>query len=315
MRKCACVEWLSVESTETAKALILQNFPQLHIETIELAGEGMDSRSFFVNDAYVFRFPKFPHVAESFRIEINLLPKLQKQVKITIPQFTFIGKESNGLLFVGYPKIEGVPLKSMWVGLTSDAQEKILQMLGTFLQQIHSFSLGEARKCGVKEKNSRRICKGDFKKVAKDIYPMLPKETRADVEGLYSEYLSEERNFTYMPTLLHADFGPGHIFCDEKGKRITGIIDFGDIGIGDPDYDFMYLYGEFGWEFILRFLQHYPRSDRELDVLRRKLRFLLIHNTIDDIWMGRDRKEEELEQWALGLLKKQVKEMRGGNFY
>jgi len=119
----------------------------------------------------------------------------------------------------------------------------------------------------------------------------------------------------YTPTLLHADFGPGHIFCDEKGERIRGIIDFGDIGIGDPDYDLMYLYGIFGWAFVLRFIRHYPCSHLDLEVLRQKLRLLLIYNTVNDIWIGVDRNDQSMKEWALSNLKRQVQERSGGHFY
>ena len=76
-----------LDETAKAKAMIHQSFPELPIEHIEFAGEGLDSRSFFVNDTYVFRFPKFPKVAENLEIEIALLPKLRKHglQKLSIP--------------------------------------------------------------------------------------------------------------------------------------------------------------------------------------------------------------------------------------
>lgn len=298
--------------------MILKNFPHLHIEKIELAGEGMDSRSFFVKlprHTYVFRFPKFPTVAKNLQVEMALLPKLQKYVRLPIPQFDFIGKGIMNRTFVGYKKIEGVTLTSLWNNIATHKQETILHILGAFLKNVHSFPVKEAKKCGVPEQNFRRIYKGDLRKVVKDIYLTIPQKMRVYIERLYEEYLGDERNFTYSPTLLHADFGGGHIFCNKHDACITGIIDFGDIGIGDPDYDLMYLYGEFGWKFILQFLKHYSRPDHDLNILHRKLRLLLIHNTIDDIWMGRDRKEKELETWAMGVLKRQVKDIQRGDFY
>ena len=306
---------VGMKSTETAKTMIHDCFPDFAIKHIELAGEGMDSRSFFVNETYVFRFPKRPKVAEDLKIEIKLLPKLQKGVSLPIPQFEFIGNRKDDLLFVGYKKIEGATLSEVWSSAASDVREKILHSLGIFLKEIHSFPLEEAKKCDVPLHSSRRVYKGDFLKLAEDIKPILSDTVSGFIENLYKEYLSDDRNLSYEPVFLHADFGAGHIFCDPKDKRVTGIIDFGDIGIGDPDYDLMYLYGEFGWDFILQFLRHYQRSDNDLEVLHQKLRLLLVHNTMDDIWMGRDRKEKELEEFASELLAKRVEKMRQGIFY
>lgn len=56
-----------MESTETAKKMIQESLPDFSVKHIELAGEGTDSRSFFVNDIYVFRFPKRPKVAEDLK--------------------------------------------------------------------------------------------------------------------------------------------------------------------------------------------------------------------------------------------------------
>jgi aminoglycoside 2''-phosphotransferase len=299
-----------MEDAESARASIQNNFPMLTVKKISLAGEGMDSRSFFVNDTHVFRFPKFPSVAEDVKVEIALLPKLQTRVMLPIPQFEFVGTGSNGMLFVGYKKIVGTTLHALWHTVGVDVQERILHTLGSFLTDVHAFPLQEAEQCGVPKHTSRRIYKGEFTRVAGDIYPLVSAEVKKYLEELYNRFLADERNFAYTPSFLHADFGGGHIFCDEKSGDVNGIIDFGDIGIGDPDYDLMYLYGEFGWEFIVRFLGYYHREDSDLDVLHHKLRFLLIFNTIDDIWMGRDRGDKKLETWALKRLSDQTKAMR-----
>ncbi|MEZ4763391.1 MAG: phosphotransferase [Calditrichia bacterium] len=51
--------------------------------------------------------------------------------------------------------------------------------------------------------------------------------------------------------MLHCDIAPGHLFFDPKSGHLTGVIDFGDIAIGNPARDFIYIYEDFG-ESILR---------------------------------------------------------------
>jgi aminoglycoside 2''-phosphotransferase len=304
-----------MESFDTAKAMIRKDFPNFTIERIELAGEGMDSRAFFVNDDYVFRFPKFPKVAKSLKVEIMLLPTLQPYVRIPIPRFEYIGKSDRELRFVGYKKIEGIELKKLWPKLTEQAQEALLEAMSACLRELHSFPLEEARACGVEEHNLRRIHNGDFSAVKKDVEKLLSRKTCAYIEDLHKAYVSDKGNFPHTPKFLHADFGPGHIFCKEDGSDLAGLIDFGDVGIGDPDYDLLYLYGEFGWEFILRFLRHYHRTNDALDALQQKLRLILMHNTMEDLWMGIDRKNASMKEWALSELEERAEKMQEGNFY
>ena len=44
-----------------------------------------------------------------------------------------------------------------------------------------------------------------------------------------------------MPlTVIHSDIMPEHIIVNPKTHTLSGIIDFGDIEIGDPAYDFAF---------------------------------------------------------------------------
>lgn len=60
-------------------------------------GEGMDSSAFLVEGKYVFRFPKLPEVTKSLRNEMAIVGQLS----------------GTGIPFVGYRKIDGVPLNEI----------------------------------------------------------------------------------------------------------------------------------------------------------------------------------------------------------
>ena len=64
--------------------------------------------------------------------------------------------------------------------------------------------------------------------------PRLEKDEREYVEQLYDEYLGDPGNFDYEPTVIHADLSPEHILYDPVTQAVAGVIDFGDIEIGDP---------------------------------------------------------------------------------
>lgn len=46
---------------------------------------------------------------------------------------------------------------------------------------------------------------------------------------------------------------------DPAAGRLTGVIDFGDLALGDPARDFIYLYEDFGADLLAAVLRHYPR--------------------------------------------------------
>jgi aminoglycoside phosphotransferase (APT) family kinase protein len=52
-------------------------------------------------------------------------------------------------------------------------------------------------------------------------------------------FLADEENFSFAPTLIHADLGPAHLLAE--GGELTGVIDWGDVRVGDPALDFAWL--------------------------------------------------------------------------
>ena len=122
----------------------------------------------------------------------------------------------------------------------------------------------------------------DLEHMRETAYHLLNQSSINYVERLLKGYLSDASNFTYVPALLHADFGPEHIIYDDIAKAIVGVIDFGDIQIGDPDYDLMYLYEDYwGEKFIRELLKYYTHNNP--GQLMTKLAFFSRCNTIHDI--------------------------------
>ncbi len=296
------------KNLDQARENIQKNFPQLEVKSINFIGEGMDSQAFLVNNDLIFRFPKHTEVVSQLKAEICLLPKLRPQVQFEIPNFEYVGQQQeNGFPFVGYRKIQSVGLeKELLVKLDPGLQGKLIKEMADFIQQVHSFPVDTAKDCGVKVIDFKKNYTSDLEDMRKDAYYLLDQEVINFVEELHQGYLFDEKNFDYTPVLLHADFSPDHIIYDEEKKVIAGIIDFGDIEIGDPDYDLMYLYEDYGGEdFIRELLKYYPHDNTER--LMRKLDFFSRCNTIHDVLIGLHRKDDGILQWALKKLKKEVK--------
>jgi aminoglycoside 2''-phosphotransferase len=71
-----------------------------------------------------------------------------------------------------------------------------------------------------------------------EAFRLLSVFARVYTERLYEDFLSDESNFGFKPVLVHGDLGCEHILCDQRSGRIVGIIDWGEVMVGDPTDDF-----------------------------------------------------------------------------
>jgi aminoglycoside 2''-phosphotransferase len=101
--------------------------------------------------------------------------------------------------------------------------------------------------------------------------------------------LSGELNMTYDPVLIHADMAVYHILHDPTSRQLSGILDFGTAGLGDPATDIAVFLVNFGESLTEQ--MGYPK----LEALLPRARF----------WAG----TMELE-WALAGVKKTTKGWR-----
>jgi aminoglycoside 2''-phosphotransferase len=74
----------------------------------------------------------------------------------------------------------------------------------------------------------------------------------------FESFLNNPHHSEYEPVLRHGDFGTTNILFDPHSQVITGIIDFGGAGLGDPAYDFAVLLSSYGESFLKRCISTYP---------------------------------------------------------
>jgi aminoglycoside 2''-phosphotransferase len=53
----------------------------------------------------------------------------------------------------------------------------------------------------------------------------------------------------------------GSVPIRSASRTVSGIIDFGDLAIGDPAWDFVYIYEDYGLDFLRRALHAYEPSE------------------------------------------------------
>lgn len=248
---------------QRVRSEIERAFPELLVRDVAFLGSGMDNNAYLVNGEWVFRFPKCEAVACALGREVALLPKLAERLPVATPRFTYIGYQTgSGLLFAGYPLIRGEPLTAeRFRSLAHPDQERILATLAAFLQGVHSFPAEDAAAAGIKEL-STRIWVGDcWSRGRAQVLPLLAPRDGAMLARLIEGFAADPLNFAFTPRLLYADFAPEHVLYNPDSRGIAGVIDWGDLTIGDPDFDLLYLRQDYGENFVRRLLGHYPHPE------------------------------------------------------
>jgi aminoglycoside 2''-phosphotransferase len=240
--------------------LIKQNFPQLTIQTIKPITKGWDSVVLVINDAFIFRFPMRDDVAEPLAREIRLLPRLEPTLSTPIPHFEFLGHGNADYLytFVGYRMIGGLALDDP--SIPHEQLPLLVPHLATFLNELHGFSVEQAVHLGVEEHTPalwRDTYRERYLDLQKRVFPLLDVELRTKSEQLWESFLDNSTHFAFQPRLIHCDLVCEHIFCDPERGVLTGVIDWGDVTIGDTAIDFVGPHWTYGREFTEQILMRY----------------------------------------------------------
>jgi len=230
-------------------------FPDLVITSLRKVEEGLVNDVIIVNESRVFRFPKTDWAREDLAQEVKLLQLIHQHVAIRLPEFDRI---ADGM--VSYEMIPGRALLQLDIQeMNPDHQNNLARDLGIFLTQLHNIPLPAGQRPSVAQKDRAYWLKlyEDCKALA---YPFMWSDNRDWVERHFAPvvegYLEVE---AYTPVLINGDISPNHVLFDRTQGTISGIIDFGTAGAGDPATDIGLLLLNYGEEFIRKLEPYYTR--------------------------------------------------------
>ncbi len=256
--------------------------PELRDAPLRPLGAGLDNVTLLLNERIVLRLPKNDDGAESVEREARLLPELT--LDLAIPRFLFTAPNPLGPgSFCGYPLVPGEVLSpEEWRARGLLDRPGPAGQIASALDSVHAFPVERAEKLGMEGWDLREDYAESLDPIREEVLAMLtPWQGKALLEA-WEGYLDDDANFAYRPTLTHADMSLDHLLV--SGEKISGLIDFGDAEIGDPDYDLSYLWAEAGPEFVRRVQEHrgLPFTGR----LARKLAFWALAEPTRDVVHG-----------------------------
>lgn len=168
-------------------------------------GEGWDSTAELV-DGWVARRPRRPEIEPQLLRESVVMPWLAPRLPLPVPVPVVVSREP---LVVRHELVPGSEIETL-----NAVQGR---QLGEFLLALHAVPVAEA--------------------VERGVGPMpLPIERfRDEVRVPGGEELLTKLGSLPADTLVHGDLGPEHVLG--RDGVLTGVIDFGDLHVGDAAID------------------------------------------------------------------------------
>lgn len=248
--------------------LIKKYYPQLQNAYFEPDEKGWANLVIIADNKYIFRFPRNVVSERDLQIESEILPKLIQVSNLLVPEFMYISPDNCSQVFVGYEMIAGVSLLGQHLeALGEQDQERIAFDLAIFLKTLHTLNdkhtfeklrqkpLQKDRWIELRDEILESCTSHLSNKESSWIYKLLTDHSHS--------YNKASKAGNFKQALVHGDFSSDHILYNEDNKQLAGIIDFGDLELGDPAIDFTGLYICYGEAFTKQVLNHYDRGQTD----------------------------------------------------
>jgi len=216
--------------------IIEQEMPGFKVETCNLITLGWDSVVADVNDNYIFRFPRSKNYP--LERENRVLDYLKDKISARIPIVEFVGSK---FLFMGYRKIQGISLEQdLALRFTEVQRSYIAPLIAQFLYELHSgFSVDFGTEIGLRTTTIKSYVKEASFENAEHIQN---KKLRDFVLRIIERYLALPKDESNI-VVIHGDMHGRNMVVQKDNEHILeGIIDFGDIEIGDAHLEFCPMY-------------------------------------------------------------------------
>jgi len=223
---------------QLARSLVAAQFPQLGELRVVRAGEGWDNAAYSVNNAFIFRFPRRSATAKLIARECQFVPAIAPQVPspIPVPEFAGVPSEAYPWPFAGYRRLDGRELSSLRPA--EEAYGRLAAALGCFLRALHGIDAAPLAEAGLPEDEIGRL---DDVRMEPKLQTRVRELSEAGIVLDAAPILEavEALRPVAPPSLravAHGDLYARHVLVDDA-LRVTGIIDWGDLHLGDPAVD------------------------------------------------------------------------------
>ncbi len=217
-----------------AQRLINEQFPEFKNFPIKpVKKQGHDNKTFRLGNDMLIRMPTASEYALKVPIEQAFLPKLKPHLTVPIPEPIKMGAPSciYPLHFSIYKWLEGDSANNL--DIDSKSLETIAKQLAIFLNELRSIHHIDGPVPG-----QHNWWRGSHISVYSENAQKQIDQLKNIIDINRARKLWEQASQTKWnkaPVWIHGDFSSGNILFNDTS--LTGVIDFGGMGTGDPACD------------------------------------------------------------------------------
>lgn len=252
-----------------AKAMLRRSWPDGPVHRLRLLGAGDSYWAYLLNEEWVCRVAWTPAARRGLRHECALLPLLAPLLPLPIAAPQRTGSDAQGhLLFAAHPFLPGPSLSpARYARLDDASRARCAAQLARFLARLHAVDPALAR--GVPAFTFAGLRAYLWARAQRRLYPAAASVEQQFLARVLGPGDGPEAPGAARAGWLHGDLSHDHVLLDPAAGAISAIIDFGDMRRGEPAWDLVFLYRDYGPAFLAQVLPDYaPPADHAVLVHR-----------------------------------------------
>ncbi len=276
---------------DVAAAMIESQFSELAPVRLDPLGAGWDNTAYRVNDTWVFRFPRRQVAVGLLEVEMSLLPRIAALLPLPVPVPTMHGQPDERFPwpFAGYRMLAG--RTACRARLDGPRRDEAAAAIAGFLAALHAVDVDEAARGGARPDALGRL---DVAWRGPQIVQRLQQCRRVqlvdDVQPWLSMIDDVPSRSPGRATLVHGDLYARHLLVDDAG-RPNGVIDWGDVHLGDAAIDLSIAHGFLPPSAHATFRRAYGPIDTDTWQIAR---FRALHSAVMILVYGHDTGDDDL---------------------
>jgi aminoglycoside 2''-phosphotransferase len=224
-------------SLEEIRRGLEAEYPELDLSAVRPLATGFGSVAVETPDRIVFRIPRWHGPANGQETEFRALPFLAGHLPAPIPDPRWRIQQGHPVFrlgAIGYPKIAGQAPEPGQINGDALAGD-----VATFFDALHRVPVAEAEEAGI---STWLPALEGYQWQRDAVLPPLrelldPAEYRV-VARWWDALVADRTMVAFEPAVRHGDPWYGNVLVDSTTGRLTGVLDWEGVEIGDPAWDF-----------------------------------------------------------------------------
>lgn len=216
-------------SVTLVERLVAEQFPEWsHLPVTRVTEFGTDHALYRIGEDLVARLPIIAWAVDQVESDRRWLPALAPYLPVSVPEPLAVGAPGHGypwpwLVVPWLPGQTPTDANTDWLGLADD--------LAAFVTALRSVDPSGGP---LKTDGARGVPLATIDADVREWIPRLDGLDQAQVLAAWEDAVSAQP-WEGPPTWMHADLMAGNLLV--RHQRLTAVIDFGGLGLGDPAPD------------------------------------------------------------------------------